>query len=238
MSHLLQRLPLRRHWDHHRSHRSEQMHRAWIVCICVYYVYVFSSNSLLWGSLLRKKRLAVYALAASPELVRRPVSALCIVSTLNPTLAVPPNIVGNVPAFCPPFVRLDRLSALCPPALCPPWLAASPHLSAMCPQCVARCPPESALAVAPNLVRTVSALCPLSPLVPRLQNFPAICLPCNSYCLVSFFEFARVVANATHACQQDHRTWDDDCVTQWLIDWLVGWLGWIGFGWLGWIGFG
>ena len=121
--------------------------------------YLYNSpNSLLWGSLLGKKRLAAICSGrvpgACPPCVRL-VSATCPPCWLWPRL-------HSLSATCSLLVR--RLSALCP-MCCWLWPRLQ-ALSATCPFCVRHL---SALCIGfgrafspcPPLVRLVSATCPL-----------------------------------------------------------------------------
>ena len=91
------------------------------------------------------------ALAAPPNLVRlvRHCPPCVPIFRLNSALSASPHFVRDVSALCLLGVRFGRASKPCP------------HIPVMCPPCVAH----------------VSALCPLSPLWPRLQTLPAICPP-------------------------------------------------------------
>ena len=116
----------------------------------------------------------------SPNFVRQ-VSALCPPYVrpclcLESALAAPPNFVRHVSAICRPFVCLVS-------ALRPPWVRLS-RVSRLCPPCLGLCPPPCV-----RLVSTVAAplypvtclpcllstMCPLKPW-PCLWTLPALCL--------------------------------------------------------------
>ena len=138
-----------------------------------------SPNSLLWGSLLRKKRLVAICSGrdsgACPACVRN-VSALCppLVRLVLLALAAPPVIVRQFSALCPPcvvgFGRAStprQVSSLCPACV----VGFGRHVSALCPPCVRLL---SAVAAPPPCVHLVSASCPLWPC---LQTLSAMCPP-------------------------------------------------------------
>ena len=167
---------------------------------CIFHFSYFSPNSLLWGSLLGKERLAAicsgHVPGACPPCVRL-VSATCLPCWLWPRL-------HSLSVTCPPSVRalccllwtrLQSLSAACPPcvhhlpALCPPSVVGFGRAPSPCPPLVrlvsALCCFGRASTPCPPLVRYLSAACP-----PLVRHLSVLCLPCVQ-CVVGFGRASR-----------------------------------------------